>query len=199
MHEFGHFYDGYVNNSLSNSLEVAELCSQGLEYLSLTKLQGYVTEAVYDRLVYQSLMSALETLIYQGLLSAFEHLIYELEYEDITSTALAARLAEAEKMILGASQGSALSSVLILHLYIAPLYVQSYFTSVIPALEIYLAEIARSGDGFMAYEAVLRRESDSFIGTLKEAGLTSPFESGSLGNIITSITAHLAPIINKYA
>ena len=199
MHEFGHFVDGYVNYGMSDSLEVAELCSQGLELLSLLYLREYTTASAYDQMIYLTLMSTLEVFLYQGLFSAFEHLAYALPYNEITPAALETLTAQAETMILGNSGFFNTASLLVIHLYVAPMYVQSYFTSAIPALEIYLDEAESAGSGIAAYKKVIWREDDGFTEVLEYASLTSPFADGALSSVISRLAQHLAPVITKYS
>lgn len=199
MHEFGHFIDGYVNNNEHNSLEVAELCSQGLELLSLFNLKSYVTASAYDQMIYLTLTSTLSLLWYQGMLSCFELLAYDIPYAEISDTTLDRLLTNAEEIIFGRTGLFGMSDMLILHLFTDPMYVQSYCTSVIPAIEIYLMEAETTGAGLGAYKSVIYREEEAFLALLEEAGLTSPFEDGAIEDIIDRLSTHLGPIITKYS
>ena len=199
MHEFGHFIDGYVNNNEQNSLELAELCSQGMELLSLTRLKSYVTAFAYDQMIYLGLMSTLSLLWYQGMLSCFEHILYEIPYDEISESSLDEALLRAEEMIFGNTGLFRMSDMLILHLFVSPMYVQSYCTSVIPAIEIYLLEAATPGAGIAAYKKVIYRDEEAFLPVLGAASLTSPFADGALETIIGDLSRHLGPIITKYS
>lgn len=199
MHEFGHFIDGYVNNNEQNSLEVAELCSQGMELLSLTNLKSYVTASAYDQMIYLGLMSTLSLLWYQGILACFEHLLYAIPYDEITDSSLDEMLLLAEEMIFGNTGMFGMSDMLILHLFASPMYVQSYCTSVIPAIEIYLLEAATPGAGIEAYRKVIYRDDEAFLSVLGAASLTSPLADGALETIIGDLSRHLGPIITKYS
>lgn len=198
MHEFGHFIDAYANNGLPESIETAELCSQGFEFLALTKLKEYTSTQAYDQMVYSSMMGVLDTLMYQGLLSAFEHLAYQIPYESIDTEALNSALSEACELIFKNHLTFTLADVLQLHLFVAPMYVQSYCTSLLPAVEIYMSELTTQGAGLAAYAAIINRASDNFLESVDSAALTSPFKDGALEKLISGITAHLTPIIRKY-
>ena len=70
------------------------------------------------------------------------------------------------------------------HTILYPHYVQSYCTSVIPALEILFLEIEEER-GFEVYLDLVRREENlTFTELLTEAGLSSPFEKGVLKEIV---------------
>ncbi len=188
-HEFGHFIDYYVNNDSLNSLELAEVCSQGFEYLSLIKVESRATEKVYKYMKYDALASAFEILIQQGLYASFEHSVYNTDAGEMSFAKLEALAKDAAEKMFGTSDQFELDHVMIPHLFIAPMYVQSYCTSIVPALEIYLLETDKAGDGISAYRAIIYRdEADAdFVAALQSAGLTSPFKPGFLGDISCDI------------
>ena len=198
-HEFGHFIDYYVNKDSLNSLELAEVCSQGFEYLSLIKVKSRATEKLYKYMKYDALASAFEILIYQGLYASFEHSVYNTDTNDMSLATLEELAKSAAKKMFGTSDEFKLEHVMIPHLFVAPMYVQSYCTSIVPALEIYLLEIEKAGDGISAYRAIIYREEADvdFVEALQAAGLTSPFKSGFLGEISCDIYYHLTGIHYK--
>ena len=67
-HEFGHFVDGYVNNGSDVSLDLSEVSSQALEYLTLLALEEQLSESSYKYLEYEYLTLAMESLINQGII-----------------------------------------------------------------------------------------------------------------------------------
>ena len=188
-HEFGHFIDFYVNGSSTTSIELAEVCSQGFELLSLSKLKSNASSAVYKYMLYESLLSFFEVVINQSFYSAFEHKIYSLDYESISEAAFQNAIESAEIEVFGNDERDIrIGNMLIPHMFIAPMYVQSYATSVIPAMEIYLLETSTPGAGLEAYKTVIHRDTDAgFLDALSEAGLTSPFERGFLDYVSDEI------------
>ena len=70
-----------------------------------------------------------------------------------------------------------------------PFYVQSYCTSIIPALELYFMEKETPGSGLVAYKRILDfADSDyTFAESMENAGLSSPFEKDILRKIADSI------------
>lgn len=188
-HEFGHFIDYYVNGANSSSLELAEVCSQGFELLSLSKLKSNATSSVYKYLLYKSLCDFFEVVVYQSFYAAFEHEVYSLPYESITMASMLEAIDSAERKVFGNDERDLrMSNMMIPHMFIAPMYVQSYATSVIPAMEIYLLETEKVGAGLEAYKTIIYREEDAgFLESLSEAGLSSPFERGVLDDMSDKI------------
>ena len=188
-HEFGHYYDFFVNYGDDASLDLSEISSQALELLVLQRLEDELPFKYYGYLFNTAMASMLETLIFQGFYAKFEHLAYELAYSDITEDNLNALLKEAAtELSLNTAIFNDLSDVIIPHLIISPLYVQSYCTSAASALEIMFAEYENEGDGLDIYLDLVNRDEG---GTLEEqlagAGLTSPFEDGFIKKIADSI------------
>ena len=81
-------------------------------------------------------------------------------------------------------------------MYIAPMCVQSYSTSVVPAIEIYLLEREKSGDGLAAFKKIIHRADANigFIDALSLAGLSSPFKTGLLDDMMNEVYYNLTGI-----
>ncbi len=188
MHEFGHFADFYINYGESSSLDLAEVSSQGLEFLMLTRLENTISQNALKALTDYQMLNALLVLIYQGFYSEFENIAYKLEYDKINESSLASAMSAASTR-LGLGEIYDLAYVNIPHIMLYPFYVQSYCTSLIAALEIYFLEISESGAGFAAYKTLLKRGNTdlSFEGHLKYAGLSSPFDEGVVKKIANGI------------
>lgn len=183
-HEFGHFIDYYVNNSSASSLEIAETCSQSYELLSLIYAKDVSNKTVFKYLKYTAMRNALEVLIFQSMYAAIEHAVYELGKDNVNEASLNQLVNETVGEMLGTTATYSISSVLIPHMFIAPMYVQSYATSIVPSLEIFLSEYKEKGAGVGAYKKIIYRDGEeSFLLTLGEAGLSSPFKDGLLDDI----------------
>ena len=190
FHEFGHFADYYVNLGSEASLDQSEVSSQGLEYIMLHFLEGKLSKADSQYMMYNAMFRALETLLYQGFYARFEQLAYALSYEEITEKNLNSAVAEAaEQFALNADVVNDISYVFIPHVFLYPFYVQSYCTSIIPSLELYFMEDDTFGSGLAAYKRVINRASSvtTFEKTLKDAGLSSPFERGVVRDVADKI------------
>ena len=189
-HEFGHFSDSYLNNGNSASLDLAEVSSQGLEYITLTMLKDKLCSNDYKALYYSEIDAALSTLIFQGFYALFEHYVYALDYDEITEQRLIQCMQKAAyDMGLNYQYFTSLSQVIIPHIMLYPTYVQSYCTSMSASLELFAIEAKNEGEGLRIYkDLILRDEGDmSFEGYLTECGLTSPFEKDYLKKIADDV------------
>ena len=189
-HEFGHFYDSFVNYDAPASMDLLEVSSQGLELLTLSRLEDVLPSDEYKYLYYHEMQNAFLTLIFQGLYSKFEHKAYALEYNEITKEKLATLVTEsAREMGLNPEYYSDVSSVIVPHIVLYPFYVQSYTTSIISALEIFFMEEESRGDGITAYKALINRTDGDgdFIKQLSLAGLDSPLKDGKVKEIVDHI------------
>lgn len=192
-HEFGHFIDGYVNWGDNPSLELAEVSSQALEFLTLGMLENKLGASTYKYLKYELLAGVFETLIYQGFYSLFEHYAYTLAPGELSLDDLEGAVSAAYLEIFGEQTYLGLEAVLIPHLIVSPFYVQSYCTSVVPSVEIYLAECMTKGAGMQIYTTLINRGDTeyTFVEYLEFAGLSSPFEQHTLKNISNRIYYHV--------
>lgn len=189
-HEFGHFYDSFLNYDEPASMDLLEVSSQGLELLTLSRLRSKINAEEYKYLYYHEMQNALLTLIFQGFYAKFEHKAYELDYNEITKERLSELVAEAAReMGLNNEHFSSLSSVAIPHVVLYPFYVQSYCTSLISALDIFFLEEDEAGDGVSAYKSLLSRDGDSisFAEKLEDADLESPFARDRVKKIVDRI------------
>ena len=187
-HEFGHFRDMFINGEESRSLDLEETASQGLELLTLKALEGRIGESEHKYLYYSEMENMLLMLIFQSFYARFEHYAYALPYEEITKERLTELvIRSAGEMKLNPEYYCELSSVTIPHLLLYPLYVQSYLTSGIVALEIFFAECDKEGAGFTAYDALLAVGDADFESRLFSAELGSPFDERSIKLVIDRV------------
>ncbi len=189
-HEFGHFTDAYVNGGLAESVDVAELYSQSLELLTLAHIEKYLTVNNYTYLKSYAVANTLGTLLTQSLFSLFEHKAYELAYEDINEQSLNSIVNEAYFYFYGTELDSdyafnqIFTQLLQVQIVDYPFYVQSYCTSLIGALQVFLAELDGEGEssGTAIYKRLLHRgdDADELVPLLESAGLMSPFDKEAM-------------------
>ena len=190
MHEFGHFADGFINYGEDASIDRQEISSQALELLSLRYMNGILDESDIKYLQYSSMYSALETLLFQGFYARFEELAYAIPYDQISEETLnSAVVLAAYEFGLNTAYVNDITVAFIPHIFLYPFYVQSYCTSLIPALQFYFMEIDEAGSGVEAYKAYIdRNETDyDFEESLESAGLTSPFLENTVQEIVAKI------------
>ena len=199
-HEFGHFVDFYVNYGDSSSLDLSEVYSQALEYLTMLRLEEKMSGEAeshksYVYLLHSEIDTIYSILMYQGFLASYEHLVYSLDYNEVTEAKLESLISEAQEYTWGYSyEGTAYEwswdAVLILHTVEYPLYVQSYCTSLVAAIEIMLLEAEEDGAGVEAFKLLVSREGVeelSFEDQLFRAGIESPFREGALRDMALDI------------
>lgn len=189
IHEFGHFFDSYINNGGSASLDLAEISSQALELLAISRLDTVIGKEISDYLLIRQLEELLATLRLQGVYAMFEHEVYQLAYDDITEENIAKILAECEEKFLYPAKTITLDGIVnVPHIMLYPTYVQSYCTSALVSLEIYFAETDSEGAGLAAYkELVSRSAASSFIGDVTATGLESPFGEDFIKSTVNRI------------
>ncbi|MBQ7387262.1 MAG: hypothetical protein IJW03_03750 [Clostridia bacterium] len=188
-HEFGHFYDSFINKGTGASMDLLEVSSTSLELLTLNMLERALDEEDYRYLHYYQMRRSLNTMIYQSFYSTFEHLAYSLDYTEITEEKLCELVREAAKeMNLPMNYFNDLGYVLTDHTILYPHYSQSYALSLIPSLEIYFAECEENGRGLELYKMLVNRDGDNdFISQIKMAQLSSPFDEEHIKSIVDNI------------
>lgn len=177
-HEFGHFCSDYVSYGSSAGVDVAEIFSQGMEYLSL-----FYTDRD-SNLEKLKMFSCLSTYVEQSALASFEHQMYSLTGDNLTVENLQALYASVCNAFgISGSGWDSRSYVVISHFYTSPLYVISYVVSNDAALQLYQMEAAQSGSGLTCLQNSLGTTEAYFLAFLEEAGLDSPFADGRISNV----------------
>lgn len=177
-HEFGHFCNDYASGGSAAGIDVAEIFSQGMEYLSLCYGDG--TEMLAEI----KMVDCLRIYVEQAAYALFEQKVYQLEGDELTAENVYALYAQ-----IGMDFGfdtwgwDSRDFVMIGHYYTDPLYIVSYVVSNDAALQLYQMEIEESGSGLELYEEKLKTEQTYFLAFLEEAGLESPFATGRLEKV----------------
>ena len=192
-HEFGHFLASYVQGSNgSASLDLDETMSQGMEYLTLTRLRDTLTRPRYEALLRIKLLDTLDTYAEQAAWAAFEQAAYALPEEERTAERFNALSAEclraygcsdAEQDVLWWTQ--------IDHLFQMPFYMVSYCVSVDAAMQIYELALEDPEAAWDVYCILLDTPDLPFSEALDAAGLESPFAPGRIEKARRTIEAQL--------
>ena len=175
-HEFGHFCSDYVTPGGSmQGVDVAEVFSQSMEYLSLQYADGG------DDLLKLKMATCLSTYVEQAALASFEHQVYDLTGADLTVEGIQALYEEVCIAYgLDVPGWDSRDYVCVPHFYESPMYVISYVLSNDAALQIYEKEIQQQGSGLACLETSLTSSQPYILAFLEEAGLESPFTTGRL-------------------
>ena len=177
-HEFGHFCNDYVSYGSYVGIDVAEIFSQAMEYLSLQYAENT------EELTWLKLADSLCVMVEQSAFADFEQRMYALEGENLTAENLRSLY---EEVVLeygfDAVGYSDWEFVTINHFYTNPMYVISYVVSNDAALQIYRMELEEKGAGLSCLERNLDTQAYYFLEFLDEAGLESPFAGESVKQI----------------
>jgi len=177
-HEFGHFCNDYASTGSVCGIDVAEVFSQSMEYLSLF----YSDKG--EELKKMKLAGSLSTFVEQSAYASFEHQLYLLEESELTVEnvrALYIRTAEDYGLDKWGADGR--EYITLTHLYIAPMYMISYVVSNDVAMQIYQAEDAEPGNGRKLLEDNLATEEGALLSFVGSAGLRDPFEKGRVATL----------------
>jgi len=177
-HEFGHFCSDYHSYGSVAGVDVAEIFSQGMEYLSLCYADGG------NDLAKIKMMDCLCLYVEQAALASFEQQVYALSSEELTvENVEALYTAVCEDFGLATGAWDSRSYVCIPHYFTNPMYVISYVVSNDAALQLYEMELQQEGKGLACLESNLTTMQSYFLSFLEEAGLESPFEAGRLEKV----------------
>lgn len=202
-HEFGHFYDSFVNGGNGTSLDLSEVSSTALELLVSLRLRETLDDGTAKYLHYSQVYNALSTFVFQGFYALFEHYVYSIPEDQISTESITSAMHRAASdiglnaaaLVPNPEHGiySALDYVLITHVMEYPFYVESYCTSAAVALEIYFKEAESEGEGVRTYIELVDRADPtlSFEEYLASAGLASPFSDGYMMTIAYKLYAEI--------
>ncbi len=173
-HEFGHFCNDFVSGGSMAGVDVAEVFSQGMEYLSLCHGQAD------EHLTRLKLLDSLSIYVVQAAYASFEQQVYSLQGEALTAENVEALYSQVCENY-GIAGGR--SYVLVNHFFTEPMYVISYVVSNDAALQLYQMEQKNAGAGLSCYKQSLGTMQPYFLAFLQEAGLESPFADGRIEQV----------------
>ena len=186
-HEFGHFCCDYVAGGSGAGVDVNEIFSQGMEYLSLCHTQdGAQLEQV-------KMLSCLSILVEQAAYASFEQQVYSLEGDALTAEnvrALYQKVGEAYGF--DAWDFDARSYVYVTHFYTNPMYVISYVVSNDVALQMYQLEKAQTGAGVAVLTNAFYSADTGIVAFTGYYGLENPFAAGRIQRIRQTLQETLA-------
>lgn len=185
-HEFGHFCNDYASFGSVTGVDVAEVFSQGLEYLSLC----YGDTPEY--LAQWKMVDSLQIFVEQAAYALFELQVYNLEDEELTTENVYELYEQIGTQFGFDTWGwDSRDFVAISHLFTEPMYVISYVVSNDAAMQMYQMEQEEAGTGLALYEKELATEQTCFLAFLEEAGLKSPFAPGRVKAVRATFEAVL--------
>ena len=187
VHEFGHFTDAYTNFDAAETIDLAEVYSQALEFLSLSHMDGLLPASDVNALRTGKMLDALDTFIQQASFADFESKAHAIGPDELTAEKLNELALQATKDFGYCPEGfeefMQYFWMDITHLFEYPFYVISYPVSLDVAMQVYVLETAEAGKGLDKYFEMMPRDYDTFMETVTENGLQSPFAEGGLASI----------------
>ena len=167
-HEFGHFCNDYISYGSYAGIDVKEIFSQGMEFLSLCYTNAD------EGLIRAKLADSLCVYVEQAAYADFEMRIYSLPADQITPQKIAETFGQVMEDY-GISGYNSYAFIGVPHFYSHPMYVISYVVSNDAAMQIYQLELAQPGAGLAMLEDNLDTQDAYFLEFLTNAGLDSPF------------------------
>lgn len=177
-HEFGHFANDYTVGGAYAGIDVAEVHSQAMEYLSLC----YGSEA--GKLAEYKMADSLSVYMEQSAYALFEQRLYALTEAELTEENVQ-KLYKDICLQFGFDSWDwdSRDYIVIEHIYTEPVYLVSYVVSNDVALQIYQAELETPGKGLKLYEQALESSDSYLIYFAESLGLESPFAHGRLEKV----------------
>lgn len=192
-HEFGHYCEAYVNENAYESVDLAEVYSQAMEYLILTRLGELLYDEDVENIARTKMLDTVDLYVEQSAYAQFEHEVYALGSERLdagTLNAVARRTAEQYGFYdADYDEFYSMSWIGITHFFEYPFYVVSYPVSNDAAMQLFEMERAEEGRGTDRYLSVLERDFGSLSGLIDAGGLQSPFAPGRVQAIAALIRA----------
>ena len=176
-HEFGHFTNDYLAGGSYVSTDVAELMSQGMEFMSLC----YATEPgekELDMARRLRLADSLGVYVEQAAYYSFERQAYRLTGEELTVENLNTIYSQVAQDFGFDSVGwDEAEWTGVAHFYTNPFYVISYVVSGDGAMQLYQLERKEAGAGLELFQELLETDEDiPLLTLLEQSGLESPFD-----------------------
>ena len=185
-HEFGHFCCDYAAWGSYAGVDVQEIFSQGMEYLSLC----YTHDS--EALTRLKMADCLALYVEQAAFAEFELEMYAIPEEELSVAALEELYDRVARDYGFESVGyDPREYVTVNHYYTSPMYIISYVVSNDAALQLYQLELSEKGAGMACLEKNLDTEESWFLGFLEEAGLESPFAPARLQEVRRTLEAVL--------
>ena len=177
-HEFGHFCNDYASWGSYAGTDVAEVFSQGMEYLSLC-YGDHEQDLSWLKLADSVCLS-----VEQAAFADFEMQMYALAEEQMNPEGLR-QLYRQVALRYGFDAESLVDweFVAINHYYTNPMYIISYVVSNDAALQFYQMELEAPGSGLKCFQENLDTQAQYFLEFLESAGLESPFAPGRMQSV----------------
>ena len=198
VHEFGHFNAIYADSPNTNNYDIAEIHSQGNEFLFMDAYnkiggaalkKGMLKASLKSNIVYAlnmgCLMDELQQYVYANADTLTPQDVCDKQEQLLVEYSLTAKVAEdpSFKYFWAA----------IPHTFEDPFYYISYAASLIPALELFeLSESGKRAEAIKAYNYIVSSDEQDYDALFRGAGLGGPFSAEAYPSIRDAILRYSA-------
>lgn len=177
-HEFGHFSADYACDGTYAGVDIAEVHSQAMEYLSLCYTENT------ELLTKYKLANSLCIYVEQAAYALFEHQVYHLQGDELTVENVSALYQQVgEHFGFPVADWDPRDYVTVLHFFSDPLYVISYVVSNDIAMQFYQKELETPGAGLALYKHILTSQESYLLAFSREYGLANPLSPDRLQTV----------------
>lgn len=183
IHEAGHFYAADSQGGLDIDLDLAELHSQGNEWLMMVYSKNLMSAELYEVMCAYKLFESLGTILVGVMIDEFEELVYtnatsllgNVEQLDGFMAEVCNRYGGEEFIKNYVTDMSLYWKYVVIE---SPVYYISYSISAISALALYSEAIEDYEGALEIYQSLAAGDliEDAFLANLEKAGLASPFD-----------------------
>lgn len=186
IHEYGHCYAMSKSETMSIPMDLAEVNSQGNEWLFLSFLRGNIKTPAYEYLVTYRLFSDIANICNCVAVNDFETYVYT--HNDYTAETLDSVMKQVlEDLGVYESFSAIYEDPTSYWHYVTienPGYYISYAMSLLPSLDIFAMSLDNYETAAAAYLSLATvGEHDTFLETLKRTGIGTPFDRETYRNI----------------
>lgn len=192
IHEMGH-YASFYNNPGDGPLDLAEIDSQGMEMLMLSRYSNIYGDGLAGAAAGDKLEDMMYSLITGCMQDEFQRRVYE--DGNMTMDEICALYAELNEEY-GLSEiyyASDCEWTLVSHTFQSPLYYISYAVSAVPALEIWRVAREDFKVGKELYLSLYARDHDEdFLEVLADLGFADPFDEETILDLADALEEEIA-------
>jgi hypothetical protein len=192
IHEFGHCYAMDQSETMDIPMDLAEVHSQGNEWLYTSFLKGTMSAQSYKLLAYYKMFSDLSTICNCLAVNEFEIYVYthdDYQAEDLDNVMVSILK---DLGIYDLFTEMYADPVSYWHYVVVdnPGYYISYAVSLLPSIDLYCMSLENYETATAAYlDLCTVGSKDTFLSALERAGISSPFEEKTYTDLIAGINA----------
>ena len=196
IHEGGHYYASLYTNLDAVPLDLAEVHSQGNEWLFIHAMKDHMGSAQHDALVDFRILNDMATVMICLMVDEFESRVYTTDISEFTAEDFDALMeAVATQYFSMAYITNYITDIQWYWRMVVvdqPVYYISYAVSAIAALDLYTVAVEDYETAVAAYQMLCEGldEELGFLGNLDAAGLAGPFQEEFYQRLVRLVEGH---------